>query len=146
MMVSRLVYLKDFQHMLASLVQLLVSQGASGILQYNLVAAASRELSSRAGKNETVCTKSCDVQSKRPRECPGLTLRLKGGAVFSSGLKDFAKLSLVNSLPPCDGLHVSVFPVPYPCAEEGLRSKPRPRERSLEDKGPLERKWVWMRS
>lgn len=29
-MVSRLVYLKHLQHMLASLVQLLVSQGASG--------------------------------------------------------------------------------------------------------------------
>lgn len=96
------------------------------ILQYSLVAAASRKLSSRAGKNGAVCTKSCDVQSKRPRECPELTLRLTGGTVLSPGFKDFVKLCLVNSLPPCDGLHVSVFPVPYPCAEEGQGLSPDP--------------------
>lgn len=73
-----------------------------------------------------------------------LLLGSKEGQCFHQASRTLQSSLLVNSLPPCDGLHVSVFPVLYPCAEEGLRSKPRPRERSLEDKGPLKRKWFGM--
>lgn len=85
-----------------------VSQGVSDIAEQSLISAASKLLLFRTVRKETVCTKSCDVPSKRVHEWPGLTLPLKGAAVFSSGCTGFAK-SLLISLLPHD---VPLFPAP----------------------------------
>lgn len=143
-MVSRLVYLKHLQHMLASLVQLLVSQGASGDTTVQLGSSSIQKavIQGREEWGSVYKVLWCPIQETTwvPWTCPSahrrgsVLIRLQG---LCKALSSQQSSSLWWTARLC-------LPCPLPVCWRRSRSKPRPRERSLEDKGPLERKWVWM--